>query len=180
VSADLRLERLDRAHRTALLEMAESFRRAGDDRYALLLAHPDAWLETTERLDAGRDLPRGRVPQTVYLLFEGPRAVAAARLRRRLVPALHRDGGHIGYEVRPDARGRGLGTALLGAMLERARAIGLGRVLLTAAEQNLASRRIIERQGGVADGTRVSPHTGDTMVRYWIDTTRTAPPVERP
>lgn len=174
----LRLERLQRAHRGALVEMAESFRLSGDDRYALLLAHPDAWLETAERFDAGDDLPPDRVPQTVYLLFEGPQAVAAARLRRRLIPVLHLDGGHIGYEVRPEARGRGLGTALLGAMLERARAIGLARVLLTAAEHNVASRRIIERQGGVADGTRISPHTGETMVRYWIDTTRPAPAVE--
>lgn len=76
--------------------------------------------------------------------------------------------GHIGYGVRPSARGRGLATWALGRMLGEARELGLDRVLIVCALRNAASARTIERNGGVFDGigeTRFGP-----VRRYWVDT----------
>lgn len=62
--------------------------------------------------------------------------------------------GDIGYGVRPSARGRGLATWALGRMPAEARALGLERVLLVCADDNLASARTIERNGGVLEEVR--------------------------
>lgn len=74
--------------------------------------------------------------------------------------------GHIGYGIRPSARGRGLGTWALGRMVEEARSLGMDGVVLVCEAGNLPSAKTIERQGGV----RVGPESADAW-RYWISIT---------
>lgn len=57
--------------------------------------------------------------------------------------------GHIGYAVVPWRRGRGYATAALRAMLPDAAAEGLRYVEITTGVDNEASRRVIEKNGGV-------------------------------
>lgn len=79
------------------------------------------------------------------------------RAHREWGQGLHGDGelvrrvGHIGYGVRPSARGRGLATWALGRILEEARALGMDRVLIVCAADNIASARTIERHHGVLE-----------------------------
>jgi Acetyltransferase (GNAT) domain len=78
---------------------------------------------------------------------------------------LLRAGGHIGYGIRPSARGRGLATWALRSVLVRAPALGLGKVLVTCGDSNLASARVIEKAGGVLEDVRetelgLTPVTG--------------------
>ena len=56
--------------------------------------------------------------------------------------------GHIGYSVVPWKRGRGYATRALQLVLPYARAEGLSYVELTTDADNLASRRVIEANGG--------------------------------
>jgi len=72
--------------------------------------------------------------------------------------------GHIGYGVRPSARGKGVATWALGEVLELARARELARVLLVCETDNAASVATITRNGGTRE-------TGDAgaMSRYWIE-----------
>lgn len=149
--------------------MAEEFRKSGDGAIGLVLEDPEAFFARVERLARGRRLPANRVRQTEFVLLRGERALGVVRVRHRLVPALHRDGGNVGYEVRPSERGRGYGTSILALALDEARRIGLGRVLLTAEPANVRSLRVIERNGGVPDGEATSPVTGRRMLRYWIE-----------
>ncbi len=152
----------------ALCAMAQEFRVEGDPRFDPVLADPEGYFAFVERFALAQDLPPDRVQQTQFLLFNGDRVLGSARLRHRLVPVLQQDGGNIGYEIRRSERGEGHGTALLRLMLDEARGIGLDRVLLTAALTNPSSLRVIEKNGGVFDGTSVSPATGEVMRRYWI------------
>jgi predicted acetyltransferase len=62
--------------------------------------------------------------------------------------------GHIGYGIRPSARGRGLATWAMGRMLDQARVLGLDRVLAVCAVDNVASVKTIERCGGLFEGIR--------------------------
>jgi predicted acetyltransferase len=165
----LRFERLDRIHEQPLLDLAEEFRDEGDDRFDGLLADPDSYFDLANRFENDRDLPPDRVPMTQYLLFDGDRLVGGSRLRRRLIPVLLLDGGNIGYEVRRSARRRGYATEILRRTLEKARKLGLDRVLLTTEVSNVGSNRVIERAGGVRDEDSISPRTGDRMKRFWID-----------
>lgn len=168
VAAALRLERAGRAYIKSLLDMAEEFRAEGDPRFDLLLDDADTFFDLLEGFAVGRDLPPDRVQQTQFLLFSGDRLLGSARLRHYLIPVLHQDGGHVGYEIRRSERSNGYGTALLALMLNEARRIGLNRVLLTTARTNKPSIRVIEKNGGTPDGTSVSPHTREVMLRYWV------------
>jgi predicted acetyltransferase len=57
--------------------------------------------------------------------------------------------GHIGYAVVPWKAGRGYAKRALKLMLEHARAEGLRYVEITTDPDNVASRRVVEVNGGV-------------------------------
>jgi len=90
-------------------------------------------------------------------------------LRHYLTPLLEDVGGHIGYAIRPSERRKGYGTRILALTLERARAMGLGRVLVTCDTDNLGSARVIQRNGGALASEGHSVRTGTRVSRYWID-----------
>lgn len=58
-----------------------------------------------------------------------------------------------GIFVAPDARGRGIGSALLSAIKDEARARGCQRVRLDVIDRNVRARALYERQGFVATET---------------------------
>ncbi|WP_422933477.1 GNAT family N-acetyltransferase [Sinomonas sp. P47F7] len=74
--------------------------------------------------------------------------------------------GHVGYGIRPSARGRGLAEAALTGMLSLARERGMKRVLLACFANNIPSVRTIEKCGGSLDRTVVTDD-GD-IERYGI------------
>ena len=78
------------------------------------------------------------------------------------------DGGHIGYDVAPSHRGRGCGHLALRAALAEAARLGIARVLLYTSEDNTASRRVIERAGGVLDQITYSEFWNEQLCRYWL------------
>jgi len=75
--------------------------------------------------------------------------------------------GHIGYGIRPSARGRGIATWALGQMLDEACLRGMTRVLAVCESGNSASAKTIERQGGVPE--RQGRSQAGSAWRYWID-----------
>src|SRR4028119_1569803 len=111
-TADLELE---------FLTMAKEFQAAGDERYKSALENFSAYLEQASKYSLGIDLKPGLVPQTEFWLVDSGKTVASSRLRHRLTPVLEREGGHIGYAVRPSERRKGYGTLILALTLEKAR-----------------------------------------------------------
>lgn len=57
-----------------------------------------------------------------------------------------------GLAVRPDARGRGIGAALVAAAVEHAGHEGLRRIRLRVLATNASARRLYERHGFVVEG----------------------------
>ena len=126
-----------------------------------------AWIrELHDQADPSVPVPPGRVPATYWWIVEGPTYLGAITLRHELNDFLREVGGHIGYGVRPSARGRGLASWALARVLEQARAQGLPRVLVTCDDTNPASARVIERNGGVLEDLREGPQ--GRKRRYWI------------
>jgi predicted acetyltransferase len=119
---------------------------------------------------AGRNMADGHVQATTFWAIDGGvEVVGMLRLRHRLNDALLNSGGHIGYYVRPAARGNGYATEMLRLALDEARALGIERVLLTAYTTNHASVRVIEKNGGVLENVVPHPETGEPHGRFWID-----------
>ena len=91
-----------------------------------------------------------------------------SRLRHGLVPHLKKEGGHIGYHIRPSERNQGYGTRILGLTLDKARELGLSEVRVTCDQDNIASVRVIEKNGGRKTGEAISERTGNRVNQYWI------------
>jgi predicted acetyltransferase len=126
-----------------------------------------AWLERlSQQADTSVPPREGRVHATYWWVVDGPTYLAAITLRHELNDVLLNAGGHIGYGVRPSARRQGVATWALAAVLPQARELGLDRVLVTCADDNLPSARIIECNGGVLEDIRLT-ELGVTR-RYWI------------
>jgi predicted acetyltransferase len=134
------------------------------------LAGFSAWLDLLRR-EADTSVPPepGKVHASYWWIVEGETYLGAITERHEHNDFLLEVGGHIGYGVRPSARGRGLARWALAAVLPRAAALGLERVLVTCDDDNVASIRTIESNGGVLEDVR---GTGaERKRRYWIDLT---------
>lgn len=114
--------------------------------------------------DVGPACHDARMPSTTPWWVEGEEFVGRLGLRHRLTPALRLAGGHIGYDVRPSWRGRGLASRMLHDALPIAAALGIDPVLLTCDPANIHSRRVIEKNGGVLFEEE------PTTLRFWIPT----------
>jgi predicted acetyltransferase len=117
----------------------------------------------------GRGLPDGWVPATTsWLLDEQGAVIGMSRLRHAFTPFLIEKGGLVGYYIKRSARGKGLGTTVLAATLDLARALRLERVLVVAYADNLPSIRVIEANGGMFEDERLASD-GHRYRRYRIE-----------
>ncbi len=107
------------------------------------------WLHAQVRSSLQEGIVDGyKVPQTTYWLYVDGSPVGIGKLRRFLTDALKIAGGHIGYAIAPQHRGKGYAKLLLKLMLEEARRIGIDQVLLTIHTDNAASLSVAKANGG--------------------------------
>ena len=118
------------------------------------------------RLPTGETVPK--VPFSVFWLVEADEFIGEASIRHELNAHLLEEGGHVGYGIRPSRQGRGYGKLILALALEQCRLLRIGRVLLTCLEDNVASARIIEANGGVLENVIADPAGRGPLRRYWI------------
>ncbi|HZW17827.1 MAG TPA: GNAT family N-acetyltransferase [Luteimonas sp.] len=167
---ELRLPRLDEE-----AEFLRQSRAASADMPTFLHYYDDgmpfeAYLRRLREQQQGIGLPSLRhVPSTFLFAFDGGRIVGRVSIRHRLNAHLARVGGHIGYAVVPTLRGRGYATAILAHAVAIARErLGIARVLVTCDDDNLASIKVIERNGGVLESLVDDPGLPGPRRRYWI------------
>lgn len=126
------------------------------------------WLDQGELLRSGAVPDPRWVPETMLGAFVGPVLVGRLSVRHDLNEVLAHVGGHVGYVVLPEHRRRRYGTAIMSEALQLARELGIGRVLVTCSDDNVASVRIIESAGGVLEDVVPHPASGGRKRRYWI------------
>ncbi|MEZ0494114.1 GNAT family N-acetyltransferase [Kineococcus sp. TBRC 1896] len=112
----------------------------------------------------GTPRPEGFVPSTNLWWVEGAEYLGRVQVRHRLTPRLRDLGGHVGYWIVPAARRRGHATRMLAAALPVANALGLECVLVTCDDDNVASRKVIEANGGLFQERR------GVKLRFWVPT----------
>lgn len=164
------------ALRDAYLEFIEEFRAAGEkeqidgsgwdwDSDGDFAAHVQRLRDYAQ----GINLPANWVPASSYWLVRGGRILGVCDIRHRLAESLRDFGGHIGYSLRPNERNKGYGTEMLRLAMGKARQLGIDRVLVTCDKDNIASARVILKNGGVLDSESYSEKAGRVTQRYWID-----------
>jgi predicted acetyltransferase len=118
----------------------------------------------------GFNLRHGWVPCT-HRWLASPNGVVAgvSRLRHRVdTPFLLEEAGHVGYDIAPSQRGNGYGHIALRVALDEAVRLRLPEVLLYTSEDNAASRKVIERAGGVLESVTYSEFWKERMCKYWL------------
>jgi len=92
----------------------------------------------------------GVLPFYYYDIFESSTGDFAGKISLRIGDNRHSYyNGHIGYEIEPEKRGRGYAGKACRLVLPVARAHGMTRLYLTCKESNAASRKTIEKLGGI-------------------------------
>lgn len=166
-----------RSFAAAMEEFRAEGRGSADDRSVLgrhLREHPEGLANDQDfgglvaaiRADRLEDTPRppGFVPATELWWVDGNEYLGRVGVRHRLTPTLLEIGGHIGYDVRPSARRRGHATEMLRQALPVARGLGIDPALVTCDIDNVGSRTVIERNGGVLEDERSG------KLRFWVPT----------
>ena len=133
--------------------------------FLLDLRASEPWAAYVKRINGysrGESLPDGFVPMTYLLAVVDGEVVGRTSIRHMLNDFLFNVGGHIGYAVRPAYRRRGHATEILRRSLALSQTLGIRENLVTCDDDNVGSRTIIERAGGVLEDVR------DGKRRYWI------------
>lgn len=132
----------------------------------------DAW-SRGERLDEtwirGEPVNQDWVQNSTWFWESHRELQGVINLRHRLTPALKQEGGHIGYSVARSFRRQGVASAMLSAVLDHCRVLGIGQTLLTCRSDNIASIRTIEKHGGKLDREGLSKPSDQTLRWYSID-----------
>ncbi|MBO4748316.1 MAG: GNAT family N-acetyltransferase [Clostridiales bacterium] len=151
-----------------------------DDRFAGCMSLEQSstaqeWIRISElRKDPATCQETGvEVPSHMFLAVResDDRVVGVIDLRHHIDhPILGTWGGHCGYSVRPSERGKGYAAEMLRLNIQKAKALGIERMLVTCDEGNTASEKTILRNGGVFEKT--IEVDGATLKRFWIDTSK--------
>ena len=163
---------LELRHADALEAFLAEFDDAPDDLHGYFCER-DATIEQAVHLlvawERGEELADGWVPCTT-LFWEVDGALAGVvNIRHDLSEGLREIGGHIGYSVARSHRRQGVATKMLACAIDVCRDLGIERALLTVDSDNIASQRVIERNGGVLE--REGPAGEEQVLQrwYWID-----------
>ena len=145
----------------------------GNDRYSKYTT-PESYRSFLDRLEKdakGIALGPDRAMQIAWWLRdEADELLGAIRFRPKLNDDLYREAGHVGYDVRPSARKRGVATQMLLLVLNKAKRLGYERLLLTCLFENRASGKVIEKCGGQLDAIVFSKAKGKFMKTFWVPT----------
>lgn len=172
----VRLETPSTQYKDSFLEAVEEYQATdADDRkdiFALkveeLRSDFATYIEKLRSESEGKNLPKGYVPQTTYWLIDDREFIGRVSIRHKLSEFLLKEGGHIGYDIRPSKRKMGYGKQILRLALPKAKELGIDKVLVTCNETNIGSKKIIETNGGIFENALKLHEGKPKKLRYWI------------
>ena len=127
------------------------------------------WIDDIEKNKYEENLPELYSPHTLYLAInDNNEIVGAIGIRWKQVPVLMTFGGLIGYSIRPSQRGNGYASDMLKLALNKFKSTNIEKILITCKDFNIASKKVIEKNGGIFENTYINDNDGYTYLRYWI------------
>lgn len=117
------------------------------------------------------NIPENKVPSLTYFYIreDDDKIIGMINIRLALNDFLRREGGHIGYGIRPTERRKGYATNMLSEALKFCRVIGLNNFIITCKKSNPASAGVIKNCGGVLDAEIYSEIYNEVIQRYIIN-----------
>jgi predicted acetyltransferase len=106
----------------------------------------------------------------IYWLIDKDKFIGTIRINTDLSEKFTAS-GNIGYVIRPSEYGKGYGTKILQLGIEKAKELGMKEVLISCREDNIASRKIIEKNGGIFLESKPGKLDEPSSLYYKIKTT---------
>lgn len=104
-----------------------------------------------------------------WLIDENNNIAGTSRLRMSLESDVDiNEEGNIGYDIAPSFRNKGFGSLILKLTLNKAKSFGFDKIFITCSENNPASKKIIENNGGVLHSKFYSEEDQEYLLRFWI------------
>lgn len=128
----------------------------------------DSFLEQLEKNKHQEFIKPEYSPQTTFGVFDDNKLVGGFNLRHTIKGNLIHHSGNIGYLIRPSERRKRYGTIMFGLALEKAKELGLDKVLVSCREDNTGSAKVIENNGGIYENNYYDEQLNETYKRYWI------------
>lgn len=162
------IEMYDEYMRSELIPGIDRFEGIRDFEKLEKLSFND-WIEDLEKNKYEENLPESYSPHTLYLAInDNNKIVGAIGIRWKQVPVLMTFGGLIGYSIRPSQRRKGYASEMLKLALDKFKNTNIENILITCKDFNIASKKVIERNGGIFENTYSNNDDGYTYLRYWI------------
>jgi predicted acetyltransferase len=168
---DLFLVELSKEYQKSFENYAITYRKINDEhyfnKYKKALENFQDYLNDLHNYSKGKGLAQGEIGTSTFWLIDKKEIVGVVRIRHKEVECA----GHIGYDISPDCRNRGYGFQILKLALEKAIKIGIEEVILTCNIDNLASKKIIEKNNGKLLGTIFDEEENEYLYKYSITLT---------
>ena len=123
-----------------------------------------------ENRSKGINISSRDVPATVqFILNEKGKVVGTIDIRHTLNDNYFSRLGHIAYYIKLEERNKGYATGALKLALEKLKnEYKVNKVLITCLKDNIASRKVIEANGGIFEKEFYDEITNNYIQRFWI------------
>ena len=130
----------------------------------------EEWLVKVMRYIDIANIPKPGVPALTYFYVreEDDNIIGMVNIRLALNDFLRKEGGHIGYCVRPTERRKYYATDMLTRAIDVCGAIGINEVLLSCDKDNAASAGVIRKCDGLLKDELYSETFGENIQMYAI------------
>ena len=129
----------------------------------------DDFLKRMRKRETDKVREKGLVPATLYFLVDEKNKICGALdIIHELNEYLEEVGWNIGYGIAPSERKKGYGKIQLKLGLEKAKKIGLKKVLITCDDNNIGSAKTIEACGGIYNDT-LADAEANRIKRYFVE-----------
>lgn len=126
-------------------------------------------LKVVKDLDIA-NIPQGRIPAYTYFYIreDDEKIIGMINIRLALNDFLRKEGGHIGYSIRPTERRKGYGTKMVQEALTFCKTIDLQNIIISCDKINIASAGVIKNCGGTLEEEFYSETFNAIVQRYRI------------
>lgn len=129
----------------------------------------EKWLSWIKDDQSELTCPNGAVPQTLYFAFnQDDLLLGAVTIRHYLNEKMFIDGGYVGYGVRPTQRRKGYAKKMLALAINKLNEMGINKLLVTCAADNVGSIKTILINGGIFENEMFNEY-GEMVKRFWIN-----------
>lgn len=126
---------------------------------------PSIYFQDAQDMRDGNNLG-DLVPATNFWIMAGDEYVGRMSIRHELNDWLRNYGGHVGYEIKTSARRNGYAAYAMKLAMDYCKSgLGLTELLVTCADDNIPSIKIIENNDGIVKETK--PDQDNRLSRYY-------------